>query len=273
MPQQPVREAITDPKGYYDRRYREGYMQDFGDLFEACRLVTVRQILAAMRTRGVKPKSVLDYGCGEGRYIGILREFFPEATVSGCDISDAGLSIAREFHPDVQLIPMLDETVHAPGEVFDLVISIEVLEHVRDVRRAALEIARVLKPAGTLLLTTPCANPYSLEWVINRLRGGLEPSFDGFGRFATDEPGHLRRLNDSQLREIFSRHGVTFSTILHRAHFFTTVMERLDRRLAFLPKTWRLWTAMLDWDLLRMLPNGATMIAVGEKRNEPDAVG
>ena len=69
-------EAITDPKGYYDQRYAEGYMQDFDDLFEACRLLTVRQILGAMRAQGAKPRSVLDYGCGEGRYLGILSEFF-----------------------------------------------------------------------------------------------------------------------------------------------------------------------------------------------------
>ena len=147
------------------------------------------------------------------------------------------------------------------------------LEHVRDVRRAAKEIARVLRSTGALVITTPCANPYSLEWTINRLRGGLEPSFDGFGRFSNDEPGHLRRLNDAQLRDIFSLHGVTFSRILHRAHFFTTVMERLDRRLGFVPGTWRVRIAMLDWDLLRMFPNGATMVALDRKRKAIHAVG
>ena len=104
-------EAITDPKGYYDQRYAEGYMQDFDDLFEACRLLTVRQILGAMRARGAKPRSVLDYGCGKGRYLGILREFFPEAAVTGCDISGTGLSIARRFHPDARFIAMADETI------------------------------------------------------------------------------------------------------------------------------------------------------------------
>ena len=123
----------------------------------------------------------------------------------------------------------------------------------------------MLGAAGTLLLTTPCANRYSLEWVINRVRGGLEPSFDGFGRFATDEPAHLRRLNDVQLREVFAPYGVAFSRILHRSHFFTTLVERFGRRPGVLPKSWKVQAAMLDWHLLRMLPNGATIVALGHK--------
>ena len=262
--------AIADPKGYYDQRYAKGYMQDFDDLFEACRLLTVRQILGAVQAQRAKPRSVLDYGCGEGRYLGILKEFFPEAVVTGSDISDTALSIARRFHAGAQLIAMADETIHAASASFDLVISVEVLEHVRDARRAAKEMARVLNATGTLLLTTPCANRYSLEWVINRLRGGLEPSFDGFGRFATDEPAHLRRLNDIQLRELFAPYGVTFSHILHRSHFFTTLVEYFGRGPGVVPKSWKVRVAMLDWHLLRMLPNGATMVALGHKRNGAD---
>jgi SAM-dependent methyltransferase len=195
---------------------------------------------------------------------------FPKAVMTGCDISDVALQKAHELEPEARLIPMTDETVEAAAESFDLVISIEVLEHVPDARRATEEIARLLRPGGVLLLTTPCANRYSLEWTLNRLRGGLEPSLDGFGRFATDEPGHLRRLSDHQLREIFAPHGVTFPRILHRSHFFTTVAERLDHRIESMPQRWKVRLAMLDWHLLRRLPNGATMVAIGEKRNADD---
>ena len=199
--------------------------------------------------------------------------FFRKLLWTGCDISDTALSIARRFHPDAQFIAMADETIRAASESFDLVISTEVLEHVRDVRRAAQEIARVLRITGTLLLTTPCANRYSLEWTMNRLRGGLESSFDGFGRFAMDEPGHLRRLDDVQLRELFAPYGVRFSRILHRSHFFTTLMERFGRRPGIVPRRWKVRVAMLDWYLLRMLPNGATMVALGHKCNEADGAG
>jgi 2-polyprenyl-3-methyl-5-hydroxy-6-metoxy-1,4-benzoquinol methylase len=47
---------------------------------------------------------------------------------------------------------------------FDFVISIEVLKHVADVRKAIQEIVRVLTPGGTALITTPCANRFSFPW-------------------------------------------------------------------------------------------------------------
>jgi len=257
--------ALSDPKGFYDARYTAGYMTDFSDLFEACRVITVRQALGWLKAEGLTPRKVFDYGCGEGRYFGVLGEAFPEAELYGCDISERGIEIASEHHPSATLRVMADESIPF-AETFDLVISVEVLEHVQDVHKAVAEISRVLAPNGRLLVTTPCANRYSLEWFQNRLRGGPEPSHDGFGRFATDEPGHLRRLTDRHLTELFARHGVRIDKIYHRAHGFTTLAHRLPRRSA--RPRWeraRLQLAMLDWHLFKHLANGATMLALGHK--------
>ncbi len=95
---------------------------------------------------------------------------------------------------------MEDERVPLPDRSVELIISIEVLEHVADVRRASTEIGRLLAPLGTAVISTPCANRGSLEWAINRVRGGLHTTADGFGRFASDEPSHLRRLGAPDLR-------------------------------------------------------------------------
>lgn len=77
------------------------------------------------------------------------------------------------------------------------------------------------------------------EWAVNWLRGGLEPSFYGFGRFTTKEAGHVRCLNDAQPRSLFAHFG---------------------------PKDWKVNLSMLDWYLFRTLPNAATMVATDEKR-------
>lgn len=52
------------------------------------------------------------------------------------------------------------ENLTYPENSFDAVISIEVLEHTRDPFRAAAEIKRVLRPSGSLLLTTPFLTSY-----------------------------------------------------------------------------------------------------------------
>ncbi|HCF28618.1 MAG TPA: hypothetical protein DEV81_15765 [Cyanobacteria bacterium UBA11049] len=114
-----------------------------------------------------------------------------------------------------------------------------------------------------VIISTPCANKYSLEWCQNRLTGGLQPSFDGYGRFSTDEPAHLRRLNDDHLKSLFSQTGIDIYKIYHRAHLFETIVRK-GRTFRLLPFAC-VWFGMLDWHLFKHFPNGSTMIALGKK--------
>jgi ubiquinone/menaquinone biosynthesis C-methylase UbiE len=258
-------QALNDPRGFYDARFSQGYMHGFDyDVYERARVRTVRGVLKRLQDRGLAPASILDYGCGEGRYIGELKKFFPNANLTGCDISEVGLEIAGREQPTASFLPMQDETIPAPDSAFDFVISIEVLEHVADVGKAVNEIARVMKPGALALITTPCANKFSGEWLRMAFTKGFEPSADGFGRFCTDEPGHLRRLTDRHLRDLFRRAGVDVEKIFHRSHLFTPIVEqtRLRRRI---PIGLREKIAMLDWHLFKHLPNGSTLLAICRK--------
>ena len=255
--------AARDQQGFYDERYERGYMQGFSDLFAACRVVTVRDTLDRLRD---PPRRVLDYGCGEGRYVDVIRERFPSAQLVGSDISHVALQHAGRRHPNADWVLMKDERVPEPDGAFDLIVSVEVLEHVADVELATRELGRLLAPGGRLVLTTPCANPGSLEWIVNRGRGGLQRTADGFGRFATDESGHLRRLTSRDLRVLIARAGLTVDRIDFRAQFFTTVMAGLPKRVARrLSLRAKVNLALLDWRLFRRLPNGATMVVVAHR--------
>src|SRR5471030_3185978 len=114
-------EALERQKKFYDDRYAAGYMESFEyDVYERCRLYTVQKLLATMSA----PKTILDYGCGQGRYIAELRKIFPSADISGCDVSDKGMVIAGTNNPGVSFIGMDSESVDCLDESFDLVISI-----------------------------------------------------------------------------------------------------------------------------------------------------
>ena len=60
-------------------------------------------------------KRLLEYGCGIGRNIPFLRAAFPEATITGSDISEASLEIARKENPGVEFF-----LEHADTDVADL---------------------------------------------------------------------------------------------------------------------------------------------------------
>ena len=263
-------EALKNQKEFYDERYKTGYMKDFSGLYETLRVFSVQEILEKIKKNKFNSKIILDYGCGEGRYIPVVKNQFPEASIWGSDISDIGIEIAQKNYPNAHYIAMSDEKVNLPDQFCDFLISIEVLEHVGNVHKSVEEIGRLLKPGGLVLLTTPCANKYSLEWFINKFNSGLQPSFDGYGRFATDEPGHLRRLNDRHIRLLFSDVGIEICQIYHRTHFFTTLVQFWGGFIKPLPLKrfhgkFKLLLASLDWHWLKFLPNGANMVVLGKK--------
>jgi trans-aconitate methyltransferase len=111
------RAAREDQAAFYDARYDRGYMRDFFEPDEACRVGTVRETL---RRIDAQPARILDYGCGQGRYLGVLEEEFPKASLAGCDVSEIALEQAQASHSDAQLTLMADERVPLPDGSFDL---------------------------------------------------------------------------------------------------------------------------------------------------------
>jgi ubiquinone/menaquinone biosynthesis C-methylase UbiE len=246
----------------YDQRYQQEYMADFGDLYETCRLVAVRQTLHSRCLFPVEPTMVVDIACGQGRYSPVIKEAFPACQIIGIDISPVALELAMKRSPENHCIAAACESLPLADDTVDMIFSIETLEHVVDVRATIREWGRVLKPGGRILSTTPCANRFSLEWVMMYFTGGLQTTKDGVGRFRRDEPAHLRRLTSRHVREFFAEAGLRVIHSRFRTHFFTTVAH--DFLLPRFPRlTYRM--ASLDWRLLRRFPNGASMVIVGEK--------
>jgi 2-polyprenyl-6-hydroxyphenyl methylase / 3-demethylubiquinone-9 3-methyltransferase len=112
--------------------------------------------LEAVRAAGddVRAVRVLDVGSGDGRVAAALAR--AGATVSGVDPSEVALARARASHPqlDLRLPGPEGRLPYGDGEV-DVVLCLEVLQHVADTQRLLSEIRRVLVPGGTLALTVP----------------------------------------------------------------------------------------------------------------------
>lgn len=103
--------------------------------------------------------SVLDVGCNVGDSLRWLhaRGF---RTLRGVDINPAAVAVARERLAqlgDVRIEHASADALPLAADSVDLVVCLEVLEHIpTELRPAALdEMARVLKPGGRLLITTP----------------------------------------------------------------------------------------------------------------------
>jgi ubiquinone/menaquinone biosynthesis C-methylase UbiE len=246
----------------YDRRYSHGYLADFNGLYESCRLEAVRHTLQNRQLFPVEPAIVADIACGQGRYAPVIKKVFPHCQIIGIDFSSVALRQATMSSPGESFFAGACEAIPLRDEAVEMVFTIETLEHVMDARATIQEWSRILNSGGKILLTTPCANRFSLEWCMMYFTRGLETRKDGFGRFRRDDPGHLRRLTSANLRKYFTEAGIRVVHLRFRTHFFTTIGHeflwgKFRRTARFL--------GSLDWRLLRRLPNGASMLIVGEK--------
>ncbi|HEY1273376.1 MAG TPA: class I SAM-dependent methyltransferase [Thermoleophilaceae bacterium] len=145
----------------------------------------------------------LDLGCGNGRLTAELRA----AEVIAADVSAVALERARrrvpgaralELEPDAPL-PLEDASV-------DLVLCAETIEHVRDVQLLLSEARRVLRPGGTLALTTPGHGRLTGLRILAR---GFEASFDPLSP-------HLRFLTGRSLRGLLGEMGFEVRSLRRR---------------------------------------------------------
>ena len=103
--------------------------------------------LAAARTEG----TVVDAGCGEGYGTTFLRR--RARHVIGLDLDAATLSNARRRYPLARFAQA--DLRHVPLRQVDGIVCLQVLEHLEDANRFLADCARILRPGGTLVLSTP----------------------------------------------------------------------------------------------------------------------
>ncbi|GAB4466051.1 MAG: hypothetical protein Kow0070_28730 [Anaerolineales bacterium] len=94
---------------------------------------------------------ILENGCGVGMYVERLASF--GGTVIGLEYDFERASEARLRSPHI--LNAAGEALPLPSSTFDLILSHEVIEHVRDDCAAVGEMIRVLKPGGRAVIFCP----------------------------------------------------------------------------------------------------------------------
>ena len=113
----------------------------------------------------LRPKKILDLGCGRGFYLEAAGKLLPEAKILGVDKNSGYLKKARNYvqadnvaylKADITRLPLKDNA-------FDFIIASEILEHLEDDEKAIKEIYRVLSWEGKAIITVPAKN-YPFFW-------------------------------------------------------------------------------------------------------------
>lgn len=207
----------------------------------------LEQAVSALdRMGGVdQPLRVLEVGCGTGWLSGALST---RAEVTGVDLSDAAIQVARARHPNVRFLSGDFSSLQLPAG-FDLVIRADVIAHVPDQQEFVHRIAELLRPGGLFLLMTQngfvwrrssylapqqpgqIRNWPSLAAVRELLNGSFEVIRVGSIAPGGDQ-GVLRILNARELHGLARRlrFGAAWTQVLERARVGRELVVLARRR-------------------------------------------
>lgn len=142
--------------------------------------------------------SGLDFGCGQGRTTHLIHQS-GVADMSGCDIADDILTVARRVYPDMEFVLCAEACGRGVKEPYDLVSMIEVLEHLET---PATELEKVLSLTRRYALISVPDEP--LFRTLNFCAGKYVRHFG-------NSPGHIQHWNKSSLTELLK----PYMRILH----------------------------------------------------------
>ena len=150
-----------------------------------------------------KGLNVLDVACGEGYGAFAMASFWEAKSVKGVDISEEAIQMAQNVfsHPNVEYIAAAAEKIDELFEEnsFDMVISLETIEHVNSPEIFLSAIKKVLNPNGIIILSCPndhwyygpgeSENPFHLRtYYFNEFKDLVEKQFGGANCYLLGRP-------------------------------------------------------------------------------------
>lgn len=134
-------------------QYYENYWDrpdEYNDPSTPERFALLKKHLASLP----KGARIIDVGCGRGEFCEFFRQMGLAA--EGIDLSENVIRYARQKHPEITFHQGEVQTLlPANAKLFDAAFTSEVIEHLFDVEGYLKCVNQLLKPGGTLVVTTP----------------------------------------------------------------------------------------------------------------------
>jgi 2-polyprenyl-3-methyl-5-hydroxy-6-metoxy-1,4-benzoquinol methylase len=233
-----------NPGSLYDASYFAGGQTDGYANYvasEAILRAEFREVLQELDAIGANRGRLLEIGCAYGFFLIEAQRSFD---VVGIEIADDAVAFCRSRGLDVHQGGLSDELLRNQGQ-FDVVVMLDVIEHLPDPESALRIVRRHLLPGGHLVLTTG-------DWMslISRISGR-------YWRLMTP-PQHLFFFSPNTLASLLTRVGFHSIRCTHP-------WKRVPLRLA-------LFQALRAVGLQRLLPRSSMLDKLGIPVNLFDAM-
>jgi SAM-dependent methyltransferase len=184
------------------------YAEPDSKLYRIKRKLTYNTILRAIRknAQGERHFSLLEIGTGSGFFMTFLESEFPSADINGLEYDPRLVTLTQSKVKKAKIVQGNAETFDLQRE-FDIIVSLQVIEHLYHPEKMLVAVKKHLKPGGVFVLTTP-----NLECLSARI---LRDKWHGF----REDHVSLRSVSDWQ--SAVEKHG--FETLYSGSTFFSGI--------------------------------------------------
>lgn len=188
------------------------------------------------------PKRILEVGCGMGSICQKMNKKWPNAKITGIDISVESIHTAKKLFANNKLdfkVSLL--TADTFNEKFDYIIFMDVYEHIAINDRVVVHQAlnKLLNNKGKIFLSVP--TPQNLRWSLIHKPQTMQPvdeqiSFDVIAKLANDTKTEVQLYQNKNIWNVADyTHIILEKNNDFEASFFfnkpVTVLERVNRIL------------------------------------------
>ena len=174
--------------------------------------------------------SLVDIGCGDGRFLREVTAAYPDVESVGIDYSERCIQMARAMNPNITYL-CHDIIDNVPKRKFDVVTAIEVLEHIHPNRLEAFvkAIAQMVNDEGSLILTVPHRNKPLQPKHYQHFTGAdittiVSPYFDAIDVIPFDPEARIIRIFEKLIGGFGNHFLVTNPAVL--SFFFRLYVDR-----------------------------------------------
>lgn len=120
---------------------------------------------------------VLDFGCGSGVLLPFLAKISSHVTAADLDLTPfERMKAQMGFHANIETLDLKTTTLRGlPTASYDVITTLDVLEHVEDLKGTLNDLLRLLKQGGRLVISGPTENIF---YKLGRRMAGKEYSGD-----------------------------------------------------------------------------------------------
>ena len=176
------------PPDYYDVSIKNNLFQRYWHLK---RFKVIGEL-----AKGINGK-ILDIGCDGGTFTKKISDYTKSKDITGIDIYKDSIEYASKKYPDFKFIVADCNKLPFKNETFDLITSLEVLEHIQDVDQFFKEAKRCLKKDGFFIILVPNENfLFQTIWFFwIKLKGKVW------------KDAHIQKLNKKKLIKVCEGNG------------------------------------------------------------------